>query len=934
MEIREINVKANMEGFGVPNPISGVLFGGEDQAHKFIVADQSGEAFAGTVSAKFLRYADDQTVPLTGSIEDGKATVTLIENCYYLPGRFKLTIYVTSGGSTTAVYCCMGSVDRTDGRTTVDPSGEINLDVTDLINRINAAVGSIPPEYTALLNTIAPNFSTSAAYKAGEYVWNGGTLYRFTTDHAAGAWVGTDATAAVIGEDLAGLKNTIDEIVYGVDVTHTVSATGTQIFDCLIVNGGRYTFTNNTSGTCTLNLRRADGTTKSVKGQVNAGASYTFVADEDDFVGIRSYANGTGTMTLVSDVSLSDVVAGWSDVSAKTTVLDRAAGNLNGIIYTSSGVAHSYADHGSDGGIAYTIGATSFAIRIYTAQGRVSTSIYFADVDEDISDYITINEASVVIVLNRYSKTLVYNTTDGLLHIRDLMTGGWQHADDILLIANAYAAPVGGVFFREYMDRQNLKNKADIATNQTQIAGKASTTALNAETSRAQAKETEISGSVSALQAQVDALSDRVENLPTVFTLSSASTSSRQFEYEFRAGHNYEVTNKTTATITFQTRETKTGPTIDNLGSIAANASKTLECTTDAYWFNSWSPDTGSIEIHDLTNPYAMDSLSAADIFNAEPYTGDYDWQTPVVEYGALFKGKDRVEAFAYFTDPHVLGFGDSDRNEVAMRNYLKRVQTTYNQTPCSYIVSGGDWLNNATTMDEACYRLGLLKGVADHLLSGMKIVVGNHDTNYQGKETSDSERNTGQLTNATIAAIMFRETDTKKAYYSFDGDRAKCYVLDTGIDWNHGSVMNAYDWEQLAWLAGKLGEDNPEHAIIFMHILRGTEDVTTPATTFGTLVEAYNAHTSVTLNGSTYDFTSCSGHVDFWVAGHNHRDINGTLGGIPYFITKSNGYSSDVPLIDLALVDYDNNVLYLKRVGETGGDRTISLTTGQLITE
>lgn len=201
-----------MEGFGIPNPISGVLFGGEDQAHKFIVAEQSGAAFAGTVSAKFLRYADDQTVPLTGSIEDGKTTVTLIENCYYLPGRFKLTIYVTAGGSTTAVYCCMGTVDRTDGRTTVDPSGEINLDVTDLINRINAAVGSIPPEYTALLNTIAPNFSTSTAYAAGQYVWNGGTLYRFTADHAAGAWIGTDATAAVIGEELAEIKGDVAQL--------------------------------------------------------------------------------------------------------------------------------------------------------------------------------------------------------------------------------------------------------------------------------------------------------------------------------------------------------------------------------------------------------------------------------------------------------------------------------------------------------------------------------------------------------------------------------------------------------------------------------------------------------------------------------------------------------------------------------------------------
>lgn len=235
MTIREIKASANMAGFGIPNPISGVLFGGEDQAHKFIISNQDGAAFSGTVSAKFLRYADNATVPLTGSIEAGKATVTLIENCYARPGRFKLTVYVTADGSTTAVYCCMGTVDRTDGSTTIDPSGEINLDVTDLINRINAATASVPADYTSLLATIAPTFSASTAYAAGDYVWYDGDLYRFTADHAAGAWAGTDATAAVVVEDVSELKSAVQDI------------TGNTI----------YTFTNgvwyNTSSTVNIN---------------------------------------------------------------------------------------------------------------------------------------------------------------------------------------------------------------------------------------------------------------------------------------------------------------------------------------------------------------------------------------------------------------------------------------------------------------------------------------------------------------------------------------------------------------------------------------------------------------------------------------------------------------------------------------------------------
>jgi hypothetical protein len=313
------------------------------------------------------------------------------------------------------------------------------------------------------------------------------------------------------------------------------------------------------------------------------------------------------------------------------------------------------------------------------------------------------------------------------------------------------------------------------------------------------------------------------------------------------------------------------------------------------------------------------------EIFNAEPSTGSYDWQNPVVSYGALFKGKETVESFAFFTDPHIAGGQDSNRNETKFQNYLKRVQKVYNATPCSFIVSGGDWLNNSTTMDEACYRLGLIKGVSNHLLDGCKLVVGNHDTNYQGKKDSTSEIWTGRLTDETIAAIWYRDTNTKKAYYSFDGANSKCYVLDTGTEHN---TMLEYDWEQVDWLAEQLINDDAEHAIIFLHIINDT-GVTNPyifPATCGNLVEAYNNHTTITLNSVVYDFTSCSGHVEFWVAGHNHTDSTGTLGGIPYFITATNSYNSDVPLIDLVLADYDNRVVNIIRAGGTGADRTISL--------
>lgn len=319
--------------------------------------------------------------------------------------------------------------------------------------------------------------------------------------------------------------------------------------------------------------------------------------------------------------------------------------------------------------------------------------------------------------------------------------------------------------------------------------------------------------------------------------------------------------------------------------------------------------------------------LTADQIFNGEPYTGSYDYNTPLTAYGALFNEKSVVESFAFFTDPHILGFDDDDRNDVRKENYLKRVQKTYNNSPCSFLVCGGDWLNNDTTPAEACYRLGNLKGIADHLLGGCKLVIGNHDVNEQGISEEGAARGTGVLADSTIASLMFRDTDTKKSYYSFDGANSKCYVLDTGRAGSYHSAMLDYDWEQIDWLAGKLAEDDPEHGIIFLHTIHNsTTDPQINAANFGTLVEAYNSHTSVTLNSQTYNFTACTGRIEFWVAGHTHQDEIGTLGGIPYIITATNSYTSDVPLIDLTLADYVGRKLYTVRVGGTGENRTVDL--------
>ncbi len=95
--------------------LRGTSFTEEAGAHRFRISGVDTEgapvALSGTVLGKMIR-ADNQTVDISGSISDGAATLTLVGDCYNVPGRFSLVIYLSDGTSTMAVYACVGYVYR------------------------------------------------------------------------------------------------------------------------------------------------------------------------------------------------------------------------------------------------------------------------------------------------------------------------------------------------------------------------------------------------------------------------------------------------------------------------------------------------------------------------------------------------------------------------------------------------------------------------------------------------------------------------------------------------------------------------------------------------------------------------------------------------------------------------------------------------------
>lgn len=131
---------------------------------------------SGTCTGYFIR-ADGETIPVVNGVIDGNlAYVTLIDTCYAMEGVFSLAIKVDNGsGENVTMRIVDGVVSRTTTDIIVDP-GTIIPSIEDLINQINTAVVSIPPNYAglawSLMRTGRDVLSLGGAPESGTY--NGG----------------------------------------------------------------------------------------------------------------------------------------------------------------------------------------------------------------------------------------------------------------------------------------------------------------------------------------------------------------------------------------------------------------------------------------------------------------------------------------------------------------------------------------------------------------------------------------------------------------------------------------------------------------------------------------------------------------------------------------------------------------------------------------
>lgn len=343
-------------------------------------------------------------------------------------------------------------------------------------------------------------------------------------------------------------------------------------------------------------------------------------------------------------------------------------------------------------------------------------------------------------------------------------------------------------------------------------------------------------------------------------------------------------------------------------------------------YFNTYTVSFALTSEGVLVTPMSVRAQS----FNSAFHTGATEFATKCKEFSSLLLG-DTInnvsapvdfESFLFFTDPHLLE-GTGWENKCC--EFVSQIQKYYNSTPTTFCLCGGDWIGNSDLPADACFKMGYVDGFMNSMFDNVYMLVGNHDTNYQGKKDSGSATGTTRLSNQSIVDLWYRKT--KKAYYAFDGANTKFYCFDAGTEDQSLTAYNNYGWEQVAWFANSLLSDNSPHIAIGTHILYSVGTTIQPLTDkILAIADAYNNRTTITANGVAYDYTNSTGNVEFLIAGHKHVDADYVVHNIPCILTAN--VCKDESLgatFDLVFADYDNRQIKLLRVG-SGSDRTIAI--------
>ena len=266
------------------------------------------------------------------------------------------------------------------------------------------------------------------------------------------------------------------------------------------------------------------------------------------------------------------------------------------------------------------------------------------------------------------------------------------------------------------------------------------------------------------------------------------------------------------------------------------------------------------------------------------------------------------------------------DNWEDGCKETIAQIQKIYNSTPTTFCLCGGDWLGHSDLPDEACYKLGFINAFMKSMFDNCYMLLGNHDTNYQGRKDIESSPWTTKLSKQAYTNLWYRNEG--KTYFSFKGSNTVFYCFDSGAENEPLSARDGCGFEQLKWFAESLQINDSAHIALSMHMVypfsieKGVQPL---AQAIFDVAEAFNERSEIDVNGVIYDFSNAFGRVEFMISGHTHFDANTVICGIPCIVSVHTSALIGSPTLDLVFVDYDKREVKLIRIGY-GENRTISL--------
>lgn len=292
-------------------------------------------------------------------------------------------------------------------------------------------------------------------------------------------------------------------------------------------------------------------------------------------------------------------------------------------------------------------------------------------------------------------------------------------------------------------------------------------------------------------------------------------------------------------------------------------------------------------------------------------------------------------ETFIFITDLH-WDNGNMKKSPMMVKRILDK-------TPVNTMICGGDLINNGQKDSEKRKISDCIKQFYDPHVP-FPVAFGNHDANSNGQTSSDDV-----FTRNEVFALMMKQASNDVTFlneidWSFTYDRTGTKTRFLFIDTGRSGTINPSARQSVYHALNDVPEGY--QVIVVAHWLYSItdSDFTPYGSELVSVLEAYNARSSIELDGKNYDYVNANGECKCIMIGHSHDDAQGvTTNGIPWILTdsdniqrshnfKDNHYrhqnTTTEQCFDVVSIDYDTGDIHIIRFG-AGADRDFSASTG-----